>query len=173
MSKVFSLDCETDGLYGDAFAVGAVVINDGVVVAEFAARVDDVDVVNHWVAENVLPALASMPVTHRTAREMRSAFWGFWKAHKNGATVIAHMGIPVESQFFRQCVEDDTDARMWDGPFPLHEVSTALMLAGENPTSVDEYNKKYGVAVPFSGVSHHPLYDAHAAAAAWNHLVTK
>lgn len=168
---IFSIDCETNGLYGEAFAVAAVVTSDtGTVVASFLGRCPIDGPLDKWVAENVWPKIEDVPTNFSSAREMRDAFWAFWLQHRNGADVVAHIGHPVETGFFRTCVADDSFQRMWDGPFPLHEVATALRLAGEEPISVDAYIGKHGLTVPFDGSTHHPMYDAHAAAVVWRHL---
>lgn len=53
--KIFSWDCETNGLWGRAFAIGAVVYEDGVEVKTFYARCPIEGKVDTWVEENVLP----------------------------------------------------------------------------------------------------------------------
>src|SRR6202034_3667706 len=102
---------------------------------------------------------------------LEEAFWSFWMEQKNWAvTVIAHCGSPVESGLFRRCVERKLGERQWNGPFPcIHDVGRVLLAVGANPDSVDDYNKGNGIPVPFSGVSHHPMYDAASAAVAWEH----
>lgn len=171
MTKIIGIDAETDGLYGMAFAIAVTVREDGKEVARFEGRTGDNEIKDKWVQKNVLPALKDMPVTHKSSDELEEAFWFFWEAHKDGAAAIAHMGSPVESGLFRRCVErGDLDSRQFNGPFPLHEVSTALYGRGENPTSVDAYNEKHNLEVPFDGIPHHPSFDAIAAAVAWEHL---
>ena len=55
----------------------------------------------------------------------------------------------------------------WDGPYPMLDVSGNLQQAGEDPTSVDSYVKKYELSVgEFDGGTHNPLYDSAVAAAA-------
>lgn len=171
--KVFSFDAEVDGLYGSSLAIAATVRENGREVARFEARIPDLAVTDDWVQGNVLPALAGMPVTHSTPVEIEEAFWAFWMEHREDAVAIAHCGSPVESGLFRRCIERELGARQWNGPFPLHEVGTALLMSGEDPTSVDAYNKRHGITVPFDGVAHHPMYDAAAAAVAWEHLTKK
>ena len=168
--KIFSLDAEVDGLYGDSFGIAVTVRKDGVEVASFAGRIPDDCVRDSWVRANVLPALVEMPVTNSSSEELEEAFWRFWLQNKDGSTVVAHCGSPVESGLFRRCVERKLDERQWQGPFPcIHDVGTLLLLLGEDSASVDKYNKLNGVEVPFDGVSHHPMFDAAAAAVAWEH----
>ena len=174
MRKLFSVDAETDGLYGRAFAVAVTVREDGREVANFSGRVSDEEVTNEWVRANVLPTLRDMPVTHSSIEELEEAFWKFWMSQKDNAVVIAHCGSPVESGLFRRCVERDLASLAFAGPSPaIHDVATVLLALGEDPASVDGYNKKNGILVPFDGVSHHPMYDAASAAVAWEHAVQR
>jgi len=181
MAKIFSLDAEVDGLYGVAFAIAVTIREDGVEIASFVGRVPDSVVTDDWVQKKVLPAIAAMPITHDSSESLEEALWDFWKStwtmqNKDelkpdpSLAVIAHCGSPVESGLFRRCVERDP-SRSFSAPFPLHEVGTALLLKGEDATSVDAYNKKHELTVPFDGVSHHPMYDAVAAAVAWENLI--
>lgn len=160
MQKLFSFDVETDGLYGDGFAVGAVVFENGVEVARFSGIAEQEKVKNEWVKENVLPHLSSLP-QFESKKELRDSFWEFWMQHKDGAVCIGDFGSPVESYWFRQCVEDDLDARQWDGPYPLHEVGTLLLAKGIDP----DINR-----IQFSGyegVAHNPVDDAIASVLTW------
>lgn len=171
--RIFSLDAETDGLYGPAFAVAAVVREDGRELARFVGRAPDSLVHDEWVRQNVLPALAGMDVTHSSSEELEEAFWAFWEAQKSGATCIAHVASPVESGLFRRCVERAPAERTFNGPFPLDELATLLVAVGENPTSADEYVRKHGLSVQFEGATHHPLYDALVAAVVWEHVLAR
>lgn len=171
MTKLFSFDAETNGLYGQAFALAAIVTNESGEAARFIARCPIESKVNPWVAENVLPTLDGLAETHTSYREMLEAFYAFYKLHKEGSTVIAHVAHPVETKVLRDMVELDLAARMWDGPL-LTDVHQALATAKENPWSVDEYLKKHGLAVPFEGATHHPLFDSWAAEVAYRHLTS-
>lgn len=51
--------------------------------------------------------------------------------------------------------------------FTIHDVATLLLMAGEEPDSIDSFLKKKGVVVEFEGTPHHPMYDAVAAAQVW------
>lgn len=174
MAKLFSLDAEVDGLYGPSFAIATTVRQDGVEVARFEGRIPDAAISDPWVQENVLPALGNMPITHSSSEELEDAFWDFWRQQGQDAIVLAHCGSPVESGLFRRCVERRLEERAFQGPYPcLHDVGTLLLALGEDPSSVDGYNKKNGIAVPFDGVAHHPMYDAAAAAVAWEHVMSR
>lgn len=167
MSKrVFSFDAETNGLWGQAFSIAAVVMEDGTEVARFIARCPIDEVVNPWVAENVLPQMAAIPETHENYKSMLSDFMQFYMLHKSDADVIVHMGLPVEARLFidAHAVKIIGD---WDAPYPLIDISAYP----EVRDSVDGYNTGHGIVVPdFDGGTHNPLYDSYAAALCYNDI---
>jgi hypothetical protein len=173
MEKIFSFDAETDGLWGKAFAISAIVYEDGRETARFLARLPDSAVTNGWVKENVLPKLADVAVTHESFEAMLADFAAFYKANKSDAAIVVHMGTPVEFTVLKQMHELGMIGD-WDGPFPLHDLVGYLASKGEDPTSVDKYNAKHGLMDGRSEAagmeSHHPLYDSIAAAVAYMHL---
>ena len=78
----------------------------------------------------------------------------------------------MEWGWYPRCA-DRAGPRMFCGPMPIHEVGTLLLALGEDPSSVDGYNKKHGLAAPLEGVTHHPMYDAAAAAIVWEHAMAR
>jgi len=78
MRNILSFDVESNGLHGEGFAVGAVILDRaGTVLARFEGRSAISGDVDPWVAENILPVLdeSGLGVTYASARELRSAFW--------------------------------------------------------------------------------------------------
>lgn len=98
MNKIFSWDCETNGLCGKAFAIGAVIYKDGREVKNFYARCPIDGTVDSWVEVNVLPQMVDMVETHTTYEEILKAFAEFFLENKTDADVIFHMGVPVETR---------------------------------------------------------------------------
>jgi hypothetical protein len=176
MKKIFSFDAETNGLWGKAFAIGALVYDEqGVEIARFVARCPIEGPVDAWVAENVLPKMNAIAETHASYIEMLDAFakfyHKFYMANKPDADVIVHMGFIVEVKILR----DMHDAKLigdWDAPYPLIDIAGNLRQVGEDATSVDSYVKKHGLSiVEFEGGTHNPLYDSAVAAAVYRHLL--
>jgi hypothetical protein len=160
--KIFCFDAETDGLYGQVWAIGAVVLGDGD-VARFGAQVDPAVVTDPWVRKAVVPVVDLPRFSSRD--DLLNGFWAFWLAHKDGADCVADVGHPVESGLFRACVELDLPARRWDGPYPMHELATALLMAGVDP---DVDRREYCGAADL--VRHHPVDDAMASALCWQQV---
>ncbi len=174
MKKVFSFDAETNGLWGQAFAIGALVYDEsGAEIARFVGRLPDTEVTDPWVKENVLPKIADIPVTHNDYAALLADFAKFYLANKDGADLVVHMGYIVETKVLRD-MHDGGLIVDWDGPYPLFDVSGNLQAAGADPTSVDKFASDHGLSVgEFAGGTHNPLYDSAVAAAVYRHLIGK
>lgn len=174
MAKIFSLDAETNGLWGGAFAIGAVIYENGVEVRTFYGRCPIEGEVNTWVSENVLPQMVDMPETASSYPELLKQFADFYSAQKDGADIIVHMGVPVEAKLFLD-MHSLGIIGDWDAPYPLIDIAGNLLQAGFDPTSVDQYNADHGITVPTPepGGTHNPLYDSRAAALCYIDLMKK
>ena len=138
--KIFSFDAETNGLYGQAFAIGAIVTDDTGEVARYTSRCPIAGETDTWVAENVLPHMQDVPIGQESYQALLNSFYEFYKTHKGDADVIAHVAHPVETKILRDMIEQDLATRMWEGPFPFIDVAGVLRARGEDPNSVDKYN---------------------------------
>ena len=167
MKKIFSFDAETNGLWGQAFSIAAVVKSEAGTV-EFLAACPIEGELDMWVKENILPVMDDIPEYNRYSsyKAMLKAFVDFYKTYKKDADVIVHVGLPVEAKLF-------IDAHKlgllgdWDAPFPLIDISAYKEIG----ISVDTYNKKNGLEIPFKGSAHNPLYDSWAALVAYEHYM--
>ncbi len=171
--RILSFDVESNGLYGQGFMIGAIVTNVRGMETQFLARCPIEGPIDQWVAENVLPHVEDVPITHDSYNAMLEAFYAFYMTNKMSARIIAHMAFPVEAKVLRDMIELNLGERLWEGPFPLIDVSGVLDAQGFDPTSVDSYNKAHGLIVPFDGVTHHPMYDSLAAEICYRHLTKK
>ncbi|MFA5827198.1 MAG: hypothetical protein WC839_01725 [Candidatus Paceibacterota bacterium] len=173
MKKLFSFDAETNGLWGKAFAIGAIVYGkNGEELARFVGRCPFEGKINEWVENNVLPQISDIPVTSENYDEMLKKFAKFYLANKNDADIIVHMGVPVESSLLKD-MHTSGHIGDWDGPYPLIDLAGMLLQANEDPTSVDNYIKKYGLEIRDFGSTHNPLYDSEVAAKVYLHLLQK
>ncbi|MBI2473902.1 hypothetical protein HYV70_05120 [Candidatus Uhrbacteria bacterium] len=170
--KVFSFDAETNGLWGQPFAIGAIIYNEeGVETARFVGRCPIVGEVDRWVEENVLPQIIDISESYENYEALLVDFAQFYLTHqKDDVDVLVHMGYVIEARIFRD-MHDRGLIGDWQAPYPLHDVSGNLQAAGEDPTSVGKYlAKKRLNAGSFAGGFHNPLYDCAAAAVAYRHL---
>lgn len=153
-------DVESIGLHGEGFAFGYVLINaQGEVASKFEAACDPTKARGTaedyaWVAANV-PAL---PVTCDTPRKVREVFWEEWRYWaKKGAVLVADVAWPVEARFLAACV-DDAAERHWDGPYPLHELTSIAMALGADVGTL--WALRHDNELP----AHNPLNDARQSA---------
>lgn len=168
--KLLSFDVESNGLHGEAFAVGAILYDTDTCQVESSVcyRMPIAGQVDDWVSENVLPQLVGVEITHDDAQAMRRDFWNWYLAHKDGAIVIVDVGYPVEARFLAACQDDDA-SRKWQGPYPLHEVATMLQMAGVDPDT----DRIALVGDGLRGLQkHNPIDDAHASAIVAGWLLT-
>jgi hypothetical protein len=107
-----------------------------------------------WVAANIQP----IEITHTNIKSLRTEFWESWMdAKENGAVMAVECGWPVEHRFLTQCIDDDTESRKWEGPYPLHEISSIMLAAGMDPMAT--YDRLLS-ELP----NHNPLADARQSA---------
>ena len=165
-TKFLSFDLETNGLHGEAFAIGAVLVNSkGEVLDKFTARCPINGNVDEWVKVNVLPAIENMRQTHDHAKSLRSDFWEWYlKTEPQSDYVLVSNGYPVEYRFLMQCQEDDLDNRYWDHPFPILDLTSILLATGHDPSSKSQLITRIIREGNFA--RHNPLDDATIAARA-------
>lgn len=176
--KIFAFDAKKNGLnglWGLPFVIAAVVYDTVTKKAKpFLAYLGPELVSDSWVKENVLPKLAGVEVTHSSYNDMLMAFSKFYLENKVGADVVSNMPIHVDSTLLKD-MHDRSYIGDFDGPYPLYELAGMLKMIEEDPTSVDEYIKKYNLMLSMEGEKdlepHHPLYDAAVAALTYAHLI--
>jgi hypothetical protein len=155
-------DVESVGLYGEAFAVGWVVIDSAGCEIESGIlscpleQAKGADQDRDWVKTHVVPALPKPNCADPFG--IRCLFWSkiqLWKSQ--GAEFWADCGYPVEANFLIACVLDDRENRVWNAPYPLHEIASVLTLAGRDPLGV--YDR-----LPSELPAHNPLCDSRQSA---------
>ena len=161
--KYFFVDAETDGLYGKFLSVAALAIDENGTETEFYASVSvtESEIETEWVKENVYPYLSQSYVKYKTEYELLEAFWSFWNEHKSGAECVSYVPYPVEARLFNTCVMHNVSERTFEGPFPLHDLSTLLVAKGYN-TDVD-MSELSGLHLE----SHDAMNDVRMLAAVW------
>lgn len=158
------IDCESAGLRGEVFAC-AMVNESGVVIFNGFYRHPALRT-NDWLRENVEPNLTGTEYLKREAFLKAAA--DAWMINKGPA--VAHMGSPVESNFFQE---------MWvhgfigefDGPYPLHDTAPLLLAAGYASDSEQEYADESGLILPDGYIPHSALSDAQLTRLVWMSLV--
>jgi len=173
MSRVISIDLETNGLWGDSFAFGAVSRSKDGSINRVSFRCPIDGEVNPWVAENVLPEMEAIEVTHSDREGFLKAIAEWYMIEKEDAQILWHMGHVIETNLFRELVDRGLIGE-WDAPYVPLELSMILQMNGFAPDSVDGYLKNNGLGVPaMDGGTHNPLYDSYAALLAYESLVAE
>jgi len=160
MHKFMVFDVESIGLHGEGFAVAWVVVNRaGERLGEGCLSCAPSDCAGTaesrlWVADNVPP----LEVTSPTKQHLRNTFWHEWRRWADmGAVLVADCAWPVEANFLSACVKLNHDEREWQGPYPLHDLSSMLLALGSDPLAV---TFRLEDEMP----AHHPLMDARQSA---------
>jgi hypothetical protein len=103
---------------------------------------------------NVIPHLPN-EITHDSPTALYEAIYQVWmriKGEYKEVLAIADCSYPVETSFFATMIKFNEQEREWTGPYPLHEVATALLMARINR---EEYPPQ-----PEELPVHHPVNDA-------------
>ena len=126
-------DCESDGLYGECFAFGAVALklypDNKVTIAEticIKSEEGEKNISSNWVKENVLPYLLNLETVPNNL-ELRQKFWAFYSKYKNDEKYIgtySDVNFPVETNFLAQVAKDDLEKRAFNMPYPLYDISS-------------------------------------------------
>jgi hypothetical protein len=160
MKVIFSIDAETMGLYGEPFAIGYIVTDlegnelEGNYIACPFEKAQGLESNKKWVAANVLPNLPK-ETDFDDPHSLCEALYEIWlnmKQKYEEILVIGDCHYPVETQLFERTILWKEDVRQWTGPFPFHEVDTALLIAGIDR----EQYPRNELELP----EHHPLKDA-------------
>ena len=166
-TKLLSIDVESNGLHGAAFAVGAVLIRaDGKVLDEFQGRCPIEGEADTWVQKNVLKPMQAVPENYDDAIKMREAFWAWYKPAKEKADyVLFDNGYPVEARFLLSLQDDDLEGRYWDHPYPVIDLASLLLQVGVKPLAV-RYQFVSDLLPEGENQQHNPRWDAFVSALA-------
>lgn len=133
---LFSFDAEADGLTGDIFAIGVVILDwNGNIIDQFSGVAESAKVEDQWVKDNVIAHTNKLP-QYNTRQELRNAFWEFWIKYKLNSLPLADVGVPVEANLILKTINDDPKTRSFKGPYPLYDVSAFLLTVGLDPIRV-------------------------------------
>ncbi len=169
VKRTLSLDAETNGLWGQAFAIAGIVYDEtGQEIDRFCGRCPIEETVDPFVADKVLPQMEEIPENYGSYEELLQAFFAWRMPHrKSGTQELVHIGVPIEVKLYWDAHERGFIGD-WDGPYPLLD-AVSIPEIGD---SVDTYNRVNGCGpspADFAGGTHNPLYDSAATYAAYRH----
>lgn len=184
--KILSFDMETNGLWGKAFAIGAVILDVDeekypgewyrVIGEDFAFPVPNPEEIlkvhcpiegeiNSFVKENVLPNIDFSGYQEVSGyKELVRTFIEWYKEmkvkYKDELKTIVHCGLPVETKLFIDAHEFGMIGD-FDHPFPLIDIASFPEIG----TSIDEYLKEKIGSITYT--QHDPVEDSLFAAYAY------
>ncbi len=159
-TKILCFDLESNGLHGEVFAVGAVIMDvTDKILKQFTGRTKIVGRVDEFVEQTILPAVKDMSITHTSYKDLREAFWRWYiDVEPEVDYVLVSNGYPVEYRFLLKCQEENLEERYWQHPFPILDLSSLLLALGDLPEAKSKIIKEIKKSGNF--VSHNPLDDA-------------
>ena len=170
--KKLIFDVESDGLYGEGFAVAYIVLDENNNIIEFDSVMANIEIKNDWVKENVLPSLDTKKVV-KTTKELRSIFYKVLQQN-NDCEIYSDVNFPVETNFLSDIVRDDLDNRAFNMPYPLYDISTLcdINISREktfNSALFNNFPQLLNSKSLYELKEHNPLHDSLASA----YLLTK
>lgn len=169
--KIFFIDAETDGLYGEFISIGAVVTDkEGNELDQFYMADREMiskKTLQTWVLEHVIPYIGSCRLI-RGQKLLLEEFWKFWLKYQKDVYCVADVPYPVEYRLFQKCVEVNVKEREFLAPYPLLDISS-IMLARE----LDPLYERTELVENKGAVVHNALFDAKMSAELWQKLLAK
>jgi len=162
MSAPFLIfDVESIGLHGESFAVAGMLLDDEgpgwtFIYACNPNNANGSDDDREWIKKNI----PKLNYNCADPKEVRSMFWDLWLDTKHrypDVILAAECAWPVEARFLIDCVKDDPKKRNWEGPYPLHDITSVMLAAGMDPMA--NYNR-----LKDEEPAHHPLADVRQSA---------
>lgn len=170
-SKIMSIDCETNGLWGKFISISFVLYDNGVEIKRWnKSYIDSKTKYNDWVKIHVLPYIEKSSLVD-SYYNLLSEFSEQWYKYKDEYTVVWFMGQCVESRLFYTLYEFDLMGE-FDGPYDYIELATLLCERGHESDNL-EYFKDNGFVntdlIKYA-MPHNSLYDAIIQGQVYNHL---
>ena len=140
MNKLFVMDAETDGIYGNVLSIAVKVIDSFSEIGWFygAVKIKKEEIISEWVRENVFDTLQNAELFFDTEEELLEAFWSFYSEYYGEYDVICDVPYPVETGIFRRCIEKDKASREKQSPFPIYDLESFLVAKGYDKLTVRE-----------------------------------
>jgi len=152
---LFVFDVESDGLLGDAFAVGALVIDKGTkkIIDSYEGMVD-IAITSTFVENQVMPNLSEIKKVENL-KILDLEFYDFYQKYFDKVDLVFDAGFPVETNFLKRVFSRIDEPLM---PYPIYDLMSILLAKGLDPNldRIKYLNKKLR--------KHHPIDDAYSSA---------
>lgn len=152
------VDVESNGLWGQPFAVGSVRMTSGGRVLEtYTGRCNIDEVPDEWIEKNKIEErLINFPLKESPLHLVRD----FWNWRREDLPMFVDCGFPVDVRFLNLMAPHNKNNQTgFYSPYPLYDISSIIMSAGESPL-VDRYEYAKELIGETCGTAHNPLWDA-------------
>lgn len=172
--NIVFIDCESAGLRGEVFATAMLAAN-GEKLFDGFYRHPELQT-NSWLKENVEPNLtgSEFPDKETFLRAFSMAWYAakdkYGEGEYNTLAAVAHMGSPVEANFFQELFINGF-LKEFDGPYPMLDTAPQLLNAGFDPTSEEKYAIETGIVMPENYKQHSAISDSELTRLVWNSLI--
>lgn len=176
-NKYLVIDCESIGLYGDTFAVAAVLSNNkGKILEVFhcacmvqgvLSQLDRITFFTEGEGKKVVSECKKLNQVE-SLKELRDSFWKFYmkcvshvRETNDKLQVYGDVIFPVESNFLAAVAKDNLEDRQFLMPYPLMDVANSVDV---NIDRIDKYIKEnaYYIVCDVANrkpIKHNPLWD--------------
>ena len=158
------IDVESNGLWGQPFAVGALrMTSGGRVIHSFRMRCNIDEVPDEWVVNNEIEEMLERFPKVDDVGELMAEFMRWYSTEGSaGGTgrarnTFVDTGFPVDCRFL-DLMRTDSGWQAYS-PYPLYDISSIIMAAGA-PPNVDRLEYAEELIGEKTGVAHDPLWDA-------------
>lgn len=151
------VDVESNGLWGQPFAVGAVrMTSGGRILQAFRCRCNIDEVPDEWIIQNKIEEKLSHFPLVENQKELIKSFYNWFKDYSRN--VFVDCGFPVDCGFLGLYKLLNENQKK-NAPYPLYDVSSIMLAAGEHPLT-DRLNYAKELIGEKTGVAHDPVWDA-------------
>ena len=157
----FIFDVESDGLYGEGFAFGILIIKDNKIIEKFSV-ISKTELKEKWVIDNIVSNLKKKEFDKvvETNKELREEFYKFYcemKEKYKEVEIWSDCNYPVETNFLADIAKDDLKNRAFNMPYPLVDIATQSNI---HINRKEHYKEKTGKYLK----QHNPIDDCIASA---------
>jgi len=151
------VDVESNGLWGQPVAVGAVrMTSGGRIIRTFAMRCNIDEVPDEWVVNNEIEEMLEALPKVEDPKALMGEFIG-WYSKEGSRNTYVDTGFPVDCRFM-DLMRLEAKWRPYS-PYPLYDVSSIIVAAGD-PPNVDRLEYAEELIGEKSGARHDPVWDA-------------
>lgn len=165
MKKKLIFDCESDGMYGNTFAVSNIILDNRNNIIKHDSMMADINIKDEWVKQNVLPNL-NIEKKAKSTFHLRNYFFEVLQSNKD-CEIWVDCCFPVETNFLAQIARDDVQTRAFIMPYPIKDISS---LVDSNISRKEMFDKEMLKDVDIKQKNlyeikeHNPLHDCIASA---------